>query len=329
MNPDLKIMHVDLHLFDGEGAAAPAGGAETSGTTQPAELEFPGLPPKKAAKTGEDLSQVHYGTSNEPAQASQGEEVQANQAQDAAAAETPEDLRKEFRELTKGKFKDVYGQEVQRILDRRLKESKSAQEQFAQAKPILDGLAQRYGLNNADDLDKLSEAFNADDSMLEGAAEEAGMSVSQFREFRRLQLQNDVLMNAQKLEEERAQQKETAEKWFNEAQETKATYADFDLQAELEDPNFVAALQAGVPMKLIYQGKYFDKLLPQATAYAATQAQKAVTENIRAKGQRPTENGASSQSTPIITKTDPSKLDLNDFEEIARRVARGERITFG
>lgn len=42
---------------------------------------------------------------------------------------------------------------------------------------------------------------------------------------------------------------------------------------------------------------------------------------------RPNENGTNSNSA-FVTKTDPSKLTRADFEEIERRVARGERISF-
>jgi hypothetical protein len=52
-----------------------------------------------------------------------------------------------------------------------------------------------------------------------------------------------------------------------------------------------------------------------------------VTQNIRAKGARPAENGTSQRAAATI-KSDPSKLTLDDFEEISRRLARGEKITF-
>ena len=80
-------------------------------------------------------------------------------------------------------------------------------------------------------------------------------------------------------------------------------------------------------MRMIYEGKYHSQLMQQANAQTAARTEKAVTDNIRAKGQRPQENGASS-GAGFTYKPDPSKLTIKDFEEIQRRVARGEKITF-
>ncbi|MDO4846436.1 MAG: hypothetical protein Q3977_07430, partial [Oscillospiraceae bacterium] len=65
-----------------------------------------------------------------------------------------------------------------------------------------------------------------------------------------------------------------------------------------------------------------------AAASAAKTAEENVVKNIRAKGDRPAEVGADANNSPILTKSDPSRLSLREFESIAKRVARGERITF-
>lgn len=321
MNDSIRM---DLHLFDGEGAPAAAEGGQ--GET----MAMPGV--ANRAKSG-DLSNVVYGkVEAQDAAAPAKTETAGSDAGSGAEAETltpeaqKEALRQEYKELTQGKFRDLYTEDTQRIIDRRFKETKTLEAQMDTAKPILDALAQRYGVD-AGDLKAIAAAVERDDAMLEDAADAAGMTVDQYRKFQRLTQENRQLQQAQKLEEERAQQRQTAEKWYQEATELKKKFKDFDLKTELADPNFMASLQAGVPMELVYQGKYFDKYMTSATAFAATQAQKATVENIRAKGQRPAENGTASQSA-FTTKSDPSKLSLKDFEEIARRVAHGERISF-
>ena len=52
-----------------------------------------------------------------------------------------------------------------------------------------------------------------------------------------------------------------------------------------------------------------------------------LTNKIIAQGQRPTENGISSQSATVV-KSDVSQLTKADRDEIRRRVARGEKISF-
>ena len=66
-----------------------------------------------------------------------------------------------------------------------------------------------------------------------------------------------------------------------------------------------------------------DDFLSKATA----QVEKTVTDNIRARGARPQENGAAPKSA-VVVKDDVSKLTPADRAEIARRAAMGETITF-
>ena len=56
-------------------------------------------------------------------------------------------------------------------------------------------------------------------------------------------------------------------------------------------------------------------------------AARQVTDNIKARGMRPTEGAVGSESG-ITVKSDVTKLTKKDRAEIARRAARGERITF-
>lgn len=306
----ISLMPINLHLFDGEGAAA---GGEGSAA-------------EAAAPKGDDPRQIVYG--KQPAEAPQGNEPTAPEPTPAdAQPAAEEDLGKEFRDMIRGKYKDQYAAEVQRAIDRRFKSVKTTEQRLAQAEPLLDSLAQKYGLD-ASDLEALQAAVDKDDSLIEDAAYAEGMSVDQYREFQRLKRQNAVLQHQQEIAEEQQQVRETAERWYAEAEVLKQKYADFNLEECLADEGFMKILNAGVPMETAYVAKYHDKLMSQATAFVATQAQKDVTDTIRAKGLRPTENGASSANAGVITKSDPSKLTAKDFEDIARRSARGERIVF-
>lgn len=308
-----RIYPVKLNLFDGEGAE---GGAEAQGST--GELSFPDMPAKKGGE--EKATNIVYGRQDA---APQTEQTDAG----AAAQDTPESLRDEFKKLVSGRFKDVYTEETQRMIDRRFKEMKTMQAKLDASQPILDRLAQRYGIENGDAA-KILTAYDNDLSLIEKQAEEAGMSVEQFRRFQQLERENKVYKAAQENEIENQRVREQAQRWYAESQQMKEQFPNFDLKTELSDRNFIAMLQAGVPMETAYKAKYFDSLLETGMQQAASDAQKKTVQNIRAKGARPAENGTASQGATFTVKNDPSKLTLEDFDNIAREVRNGKQISF-
>ncbi len=86
-------------------------------------------------------------------------------------------------------------------------------------------------------------------------------------------------------------------------------------------------LRAGVDVKTAYEVIHMDDIKTTVAQAAGKQAETNVTNNIRAKGQRPAEAGAASPAG-IIVKNDVHALTPSDRKEIARRVARGEKISF-
>ncbi len=83
-------------------------------------------------------------------------------------------------------------------------------------------------------------------------------------------------------------------------------------------------LRSGVPMEQAYKVMHFDEL-QEATKKAQEEA---IIANVKAKGTRPVENSTSSPSASFTTKSDVHKLTKEDRAEIARRVMRGEKISF-
>ena len=303
MNTSVFFKPFILNLYEGEGAGAAAPAAAEGAAGTPA-----------APKGGKDsTANVVYGK------------------QDAAPAkpETSTDtetLRKEYRELMQGKFRDIYTEETQRMINRRFADDSAMRQRMEQMQKSLDIVAQRYGIEDGN-LDSVYNALVNDKDALEKGAYEAGMSVEQFKEFQRLQLENKALQAQQRNVIERDMQERRAQGWFREAMALKERYPQFDLPTELQDREFVAGLQKGVPMEQLFKAKYFDRFVGEAAQNAAAQAQKATVDNIRAKGRRPSENGATSGSA-FTVKDDVSKLTKKDRAEIARRVVRGESIRF-
>ena len=68
-------------------------------------------------------------------------------------------------------------------------------------------------------------------------------------------------------------------------------------------------------------------MLTGAMAATADNVGKAIAKSVASRAKRPTEGAVSSQPS-VEVKSDVSKLTKADREEIARRAARGEVISF-
>lgn len=291
------IKGVDLHRFDGGEGGAPAGDNGAPGSGRP-------------GNTGGDQGGSSDGT-----------------APDAGGQQqkTGEQLKQEFSDLIKGEYKDQFTSEVQSIINRRFKETKGLQEQLSAQQPVLDKLMARYNIQGGD-MSALSQAIDSDRSLWEQAAEDAGMTVEQYRRIQNMELENMRLKRAQQENIARQMAQRQVDAWQQQAQEIKAEYEDFDLEAELQNPAFKAMLKAGAPMKNAYEALHMGDIKAGVARKASEAREKQVTDNIRARGQRPTEGGSSGAG--ITYSSDPSKLTARERDELARRAERGERITF-
>ena len=239
-------------------------------------------------------------------------------------SDTLEDKRRAYRAMVDGEYKDQYTEDTQRIIDRRFRETKNLEAQLSQQKPILDMLMQRYKIGDGD-LSKLSAAIENDDAYWSEAAEEAGMSVEQYKQFQKLQRENLALRQAQRQRQSQQAAQQQLQKWYGEAEQMKADYPEFDLAAESKDHQFLSMLRSGVPVRLAYEVKHMDEIKAGVAQNTAKATEKQVVEGIRAKGARPAENGTSSQSA-FVVKDDPSQWTKKDRAEVVKRAARGEKI---
>ena len=71
----------------------------------------------------------------------------------------------------------------------------------------------------------------------------------------------------------------------------------------------------------------YDPFSADEAFSAAMEAKEKTAQAIKTRGQRPLENGMTSKSTALY-KTDVSKLSPAERAEIAKRVAKGEIISF-
>ena len=246
----------------------------------------------------------------------------------AEVIENPtEDRNAEFETLIKGKYKDLYDARVQDTVQKRLKSSKETVDRYNELAPTLETLAKKYGVD-ASDIKALNKAIEDDDSYYEQEALEKGLTVEQLKEVRKMEKENAEL----KRQMEEQNRKENANKlyaqWMEQEQQTKAVYPDFSLRTEMQNPKFVDLLRSNIDVRTAYEVIHKDDIIAGAMHFTAKKVEQNLTNKIIANGARPSENGNSSQGASV-TKSDVSTLTKADFAEIDRRLARGERISFG
>ena len=245
----------------------------------------------------------------------------------AAEVVSPEDRNAKFEELIKGEYKDLYDAKMQDTIQKRLKGTKETVDKYNALTPTLEMLAKKYGVE-ASDIEALNRAIQEDDTYYEEEALEKGITVQQLKEIRKMERENAEL----KRQMEEQNRKENANRlyaqWMEQEQQTKAVYPNFSLRDEMHNPKFVELLRSNIDVRTAYEVLHKDEIIQGAMQFAVNKAEQNFTNKIIANGARPTENGTSSQGASL-TKSDVSQLSKADRQDILRRVARGEKISFG
>ena len=148
--------------------------------------------------------------------------------------------------------------------------------------------------------------------------------------IRRMEAENEQLRQAIAQRDQRENTERIYARWISEGSECTRIYPDFELERECRSPEtgerFMGLLQNGVDVKTAYELIHKDELLGGAIRYAVETTRKRTMDNIRARGMRPSENGASGSAPAQVVKKDPSRFTRADRDEISRRVLRGDRI---
>lgn len=309
-----------LNLFDGEaGAAAPS----AAGTQGEATGAVPGS--TRRGKSGE-YTNVKFGkqpqATAETEPTSEAPVAGEQKGETITTSNTLEDRRKAY-EAFKAENKDLFAEDAQLMINRRFRETKTLEDKVAKAQPVLDLLSSM--LNVDGDPDKLLTALQNNTQMWSAMAEEAGMEPEAYLKVKRMESENRAMREM--LQRQQNQQRADAQvnRWMQEAEALKAKYKAFDFDTEMQNPMFLRQIQAGVPMEHAYKTLHFDEIMGEAVNVTAAQTEKKVVDNVRAKGSRPAENGAASQSA-FTLKDDPSKWSKKDREEVIKRVRAGEMI---
>lgn len=336
-----KFRGIILNLFDGDGAgAAQSGGtgggdgASTGGGEISAEAQARGRELGVPEDLMEDYQRAFY--SGRGSDSASGTEKEQNNEE----AGQEEDADTAFDKLIKGEYKGPWQKRTQALIKERVQKANSERAalegEMADFKEFAKLLGQKYG---TEDPKALMSAIRADEDMWRQPAIDSGQTAAEYLNS------YDKQQEAQRQEEEL--QALRAEKQMNElnsrlqglAQKTREQYPDFDLEAEMQNPKFRAALDFAAAQNEQQhkaagtQGEVFDLTYAYELAHAdelrdnqikrvSKATASAVAQTIQANRARVPEN-AGRGAAPGRMK---SYRDMSDeeFEAHLEKVKRGE-----
>lgn len=248
------------------------------------------------------------------------------------AAEGSEVQKASFDDLIKGEYKADYEAKLQSAMEKRFKAANKDKETVGKLAPVLELLGRKYGVDASDiskvDIDALTNTILEDDSYYEDEAMKMGVSVEALKEMKRMKRENENLKQTIAERTKRENSERAYAELVNQSNSLKAVYPTFDLNTEMQNPNFGRLVANGVPLQTAYEVVHKNEILPAAMQFAVQKTQENISKSIQSGKSRPAENGVNS-SVGFTTKLDPSKLTPEERADIRRRVLeRGEKITF-
>lgn len=296
------LFKINLRMFDGASSGAGDGDSSASGVTNSTA----------ASANGNNLENVVYG----------------KQPNDPNSVANAEDAKAKYDSYRKGEGKQFIDKDIETAIRRRFKDYNAIKESNTKMQNVMSALATRYGID-ANDTDALSKAIADDDSYYEKAADNANMSVEQYKKMMRLEAENAELQRIRAEEANRAEFNRRYAEWSAQAEGAKTVYPNLDLNAEMQNKDFFDLVNRGIDVKTAFEVIHKDEIINGAVSVTAQRTAQAVQQqtvnNIRTKGLRPNESAGSAQSG-FVPKTDPSKWTKKDRQEIERRVMKGDKI---
>lgn len=230
------------------------------------------------------------------------------------------------------KYRENIGDEIQSAIQRRFKNQQSYEDSYNGLIDAMAPLFLKYGLDG-NDVEGLKDALSKDDSLLEDMAFNEGLTPEAVRERMRQRQENERLQRElDRIREEQAQAQASRDAynqyndWMSQAEKLKATYPNFDLIKELENEDFKNDIISGKSVQKAFEAAHLDEIIQGAIQTTAQKAREAVTNNIKARGMRPAENGMRTGSVSV--KKDVNDLTDKDIDRILQRVRAGDKISF-
>lgn len=321
------LKHLSLQLLAGEtGGTAGADGAaaETGAADLSSRLAEMGVPRERLERRKAALDRKAQPVAQEAAPAepeAEPSEEPAQEASEAPAAEAPENEQPKRLTWDEIKADPEYNQEIQKIVQNRLKASKGAEELAQKLQPALDVLGGYYGQDPGKlDVDALVRSIVDDDAYYEDRAVAEGKSVE------------DVRAAVAKARQDRDLEEQTRRQRFDNAwrqgEQLKQTIPDFDMSRELENPSFRAMVMGfGMPVEDAWYAVHHREREQQLRDQITKQASEDAAKIVQAGQKRPAENGSVPQGASVtqFNVRDPA-YRAQIRAQVAAAAARGEKV---
>lgn len=305
-----RIIFLQMFAEGGEGATG-GEGEGTSGESIPSSI------PERARKLyAETVGKSKAKTEATPKEATPKE----------VSVEAPHDLT--YAELIKSdKYKAEHQAYMENTINNRLKKYKGVEEENSKMKASLATVAQKYGIDSTSEtfLEELSKAVEEDDSYYEKYAMDHDISPTEARKIVTLErkvAENERLRQEQAAEENRRNQIQTLQ---NNAQKTAALYPGFNLEVELQNPDFVRlAAATNGDTTAAYIATHHNEIIGNAVHQAVEQTKAQTAQTVAYKGNRPQENGLTGQASSKVNVnfSNMSLAELRAYAEEQRRRGR-------
>lgn len=335
-----EYLKVILALHDGEGAAAD--GAEPSDNNSAESTST--ITSQTRQRAGElhvddDLLEDYNAAFGKKTNTRTSKENSENTIEQEKSDTHRADFDSIFKE-----YKDDFTKKAEEMFSERFKnkdsEIKSLKESAALTDELFDIMAQRYPEIAKEDRKALIEAVKKDNDIWSPIAERKSSTVDEVREnydqTRERERTQDELTQLRK--EKAARELDTRLQQI--ARQTQQKYPDFNLQDEMQNPEFRSALDFVAQRKTeqnkrngtqdevfdltrAYEMAHMDELREQSVQKIGSAAMSAVSQSI-ASNRRPKENAGSKGGTRAQQKS-ISEMSEEEFDRLAADVLAGKR----
>lgn len=318
---------INPQLFADEGAAAePAGGGMETGTAAEAGTEAQTVNVGDTLSDGSQVQdpQVAAAMNKRLRQHPELREAffgQKEQAQEPAMQQPApaEPTIEEWAEAKK-KFAKFYGEDVGNAVRDRFKNQDDLRQKLDSMQPMLDALMIKTGAENVEELQKL---IVDDDSLYEDKAEEMGMSVEAYKNFKALQDEHDKRAAEDAKRAASEMMRSHVANIRRQAEELKQQFSNFDLDKEMLNPEFIQMTKpGGITVKQAYLALHGDELIPQSINYGMNKAKEQLGQTIQAQKARPAEGAMTGKNPaaaePRINPRNLSRAEMKKYKELIR-----------
>lgn len=343
-----ELFKLDLQLFGGEGAGAGATGASTAGegggqasgvdATAAAEqkLREMGVPEAKAkqraSKVAARMPAAEVKSEPKTATAAVNDSTHTEEQREAPQAQrlSWDDIKRD------PEYKKAYDSEMQKAIMARLKSerasSQSSRDAMQAMEPAIELMARKYGLDAKNmDYKALAEAINNDDAYYEQKAMELGTTVETAKRVDQLERDAERRKQQEAITIEQKARRDHVMKLVEQGEALKATFPNFDLRAELQNPQFARLVDPKVGLRVedAYHIVHRKEIQAAQMQYAAQKTAENMSNAIQAGQKRPDEAGSTSQA-PSVSNFDYRSASPEQRQALKAKIraaaARGEKL---